>query len=259
VLEATLAISSRPGNHTPDLVLETARFELSPGTNQAITLDFQQNIEHPCYAFYCLKANTNVSVHLSDERVTGVLSVSQRFNRAVAKSAQQVPPDGVGIDALEFWLPERRPGGKNFAMQVEPGIRAFAAANVSNGIARPTNQPNAWVAALDDAAPELLISWGSPQDISRVELSFDTDFDHPMESVLMGHPENVMPFCVQDFEVFSDDNTLVHTCVGNHQTRHLARFSKSVVTRTLRFRFKRSHENIPVAVFEIRCIGPNMS
>lgn len=259
VLEATLAISSRPGNHTPDRGLETIRFELSPGADQSIVLHFQQTIEHPCYAFYCLKQNPDVSVRLSDERVTGVLAVSQRFNRAVAKSARQVPPDGAGIDTLDFWLPARRPGGKNFALQVSPGIVAFAAANLTNGIARPTNQPNAWVAALDDAVPELLITWDTPQRISRVELSFDTDFDHPMESVLMGHCESVMPFCVTSFEIFSDDDTLVYHCEKNHQTRHVAEFSNPILTRNLRFRLARPCETVPVALLEVRCMGPDQS
>jgi len=253
VLEATLAISSRPGNHTPDRVLETIRLELSPGADQSIALDFHQNIEHPCYAFYCLKHSPDVSVHLSDERVTGVLAVSQRFNRAVAKSAQQVPPDGIGIDTLEFWLPERRPGGKNFAMQVEPGLRAFSAGNVSNGIARPTNQPNAWVAALNDAVPELRIAWDTIQSISRVELSFDTDFDHPMESVLMGHAETTMPFCVQNFELLGHDGEVLYTCAQNHQTRYTVIFPQNVETSELTLRLSKLDSKNERALLGIRC------
>jgi len=34
--------------------------------------------------------------------------------------------------------------------------------------------------------------------INRIILNFDTDFDHPMESVQMGHPENRVPFCVKN-------------------------------------------------------------
>ena len=30
--------------------------------------------------------------------------------------------------------------------------------------------------------------WAEPRTVGRIELAFDTDFDHPMESVLMGHP-----------------------------------------------------------------------
>ncbi len=57
-------------------------------------------------------ANPDVSVHLSDQRVTGVLAVTQKFNRAVAKSPRQEPPPGSGIDSFEFWIPQRRPGGQ---------------------------------------------------------------------------------------------------------------------------------------------------
>lgn len=57
---------------------------------------------------------------LSEQRLTGVLSVAQKFNRAVAKSPRQEPPPDSGIESFEFWLPERRPGGRNFAIRIDP-------------------------------------------------------------------------------------------------------------------------------------------
>ena len=59
------------------------------------------------------------------------------------------------------------------------------------------------MAALEDEQPCLRLTWSRPQTISRVELTFDTDYDHPMESVLMGHPERVMPFCVPNLVVLN--------------------------------------------------------
>ncbi len=65
-------------------------------------LDFNAVIDQPRYAFVCLMACEGVSVHLSNQRCTGVLSVSQKFNRAVAKSSRQEPPPDCGIDTLSF-------------------------------------------------------------------------------------------------------------------------------------------------------------
>ena len=107
------------------------------------------------YVTYCLLRNPAVSVHTSGLRVTGVLSLSHSMNRAVAKSARQDPPPGIGIDSFEFWLPTRRPAGHNLAIHIEPPLDLYGAENARNGIARPTALPNAWVAALDDPAPRL--------------------------------------------------------------------------------------------------------
>jgi hypothetical protein len=261
---AELRVSSKAGNHTPDVILKTLTLALPTGPRQAVTLDFACLIGVPRYAFVCLMANPDVVVHLSDQRVTGVLSVSQKFNRAVAKSPKQEPPADSGIESFEFWLPERRPGGHNLAITIDPPIAAFGPANLANGVGRPTNQVNAWVAALEDEAPTVRLSWPSPRPISRVELVFDTDFDHPMESVLLGHPERVMPFCVRDVVVSARANgnagvpaarttREVTRLTDNHQTLRVLRFDEPVTTDMLDLRLTAPGDSIPAALFEVRC------
>jgi hypothetical protein len=202
-LQFELRVSSKPYNHTPDVTLKAFKVALQPGPRQSVTLDFGAVIDEPRYAFVCLMANPHVSIHLSNQRLTGLLAISQKFNRAVAKTPRQEPPADSGIEAFEFWIPERRPGGKNFACQISPALNVFGVKNLTNGFARPVRQPNAWVAAFEDEQPCLKLTWSKPQKISRVELMFDTDYDHPMESVLMGHPERVMPFCVSNVVVLN--------------------------------------------------------
>jgi len=213
-------------------------------------------------------------VYLSDQRVTGVLAVSQKFNRQVAKSPRQEPPANSGIDSFEFWIPQRRPAGKNLAMRISPPLEVFAAENLTNGFARPTNQPNAWVADFAHEQPVIRLSWDKPQTIARIELSFDTDFDHPMESVLMGHPERVMPFCVRELVVAqtqrvpvaaggrvgndksaSDTERLICDVADNHQSRRIIRFSQPVTTDSLEIRLVAPSSNVPAALFEVRCFA----
>lgn len=45
---------------------------------------------------------------------------------------------------------------------------------------------------------------------------FDPDYDHPMESVLMGHPERQMPFCVERYRVLDEAGTVLAACTNNH-------------------------------------------
>lgn len=254
-LRAELRISSRPDNHTPDVTLATLSLPLIPGAGQRVQLRFEKPIDHPQYVFVCLMPNQAVSVALSRQRLTGVLAVCHNGNKAVAKSSTQTPPPDIGIETFEFWTPQRRPGGKNFALTLEPPLANFKAANLKNGFARPTNQPNAWVADWTDANPTLVLTWPSPQRIARIELAFDTDFDHPMESVLMGHPERVMPFCVREFEVRDDAGQTLFKCVDNHESRRCIRLEPPVTTRQLTICLAAPSEVTPAALFEVRCYG----
>jgi hypothetical protein len=250
-LEVEVRGSDRAENYTPECVLHRQVYELQPGQAQEIEVKPETGVDSPRYVSYCLMRNPNVSVYLSDQRVTGVLSLSQSMNKAVAKGTRQEPPPGSGIDSFEFWLPARRPGGKNLAIRVDPPLRAFSGGEVTNGFSRPWLQPNAWVAAIDDREPWLRLQWSEPQRIAEVHLDFDSDFDHPMESVLMGHPERVMPFCVKSYRLLAG-GAVIHDERDNHQTRNVIRLADPVVTGALTLEIRETH-GAPAAVFAVRC------
>lgn len=269
-LRAEFRISSKLGNHTPDVTLKTLDLPLKPGRQQSIDLDFGLSLDVPLYAFVCLMKNEDVSVHLSDQRLTGVLSLVHAANKAVAKSAVQTPPEGCGIDTFEFWTPKRRPDGKNFALTIEPPLEAFAAANLTNGFDRPTGHPNAWVADFDHEQPVIRLRWSEPQTIRTIELGFDTDFDHPMESVLMGHPERVMPFCVQSVRVTAhaavpvtakggpDDRSAsrqepIAEITGNHHSLRVVRLEQPITTDHLELHLVAPSSTVPAALLAVRC------
>jgi hypothetical protein len=254
-LEVEVRASACPENYTPECTLHRQKLELGPGAAQPVRIAARSGTASPRYLAFCLLKNDDVSVHLSDLRVTGVLSLSQSMNKAVAKGVRQEPPAGSGIDSFEFWLPSRRPGGRNLAFSVEPPIRAFCGSNVVNGSTRPTVQPNAWVAATHDPAPQLSLHWKEPQTIGSIHLSFDTDFDHPMESVLMEHPERVMPFCVKHYRVRNGEGTVLCECVDNHQSRNRVVLPSPVRTAVLHIEIVKTH-GAPAALFEVRCYAP---
>lgn len=258
-LRAELRVSAKPENHTPDVTLAALEVPLGPGKGQAVPLAFEASIDSPRYAFVCLMKNEAVAVHLSDRRVTGVLAVCHNGNKAVAKSATQTPPPDSGIDSFEFWTPKRRPAGRNFALRIEPPLACFGVENVKNGFARPTSQPNVWAADFEDRRPALRLSWPSPQTIARIELCFDTDFDHPMESVLMGHPERVAPFCVREAEVVLHDGAggkTVARAAENHHSRCILRLPSPVSANELEVRLSSPSANVPATLFDVRCYGP---
>ena len=252
-LAVELRVSSKPANHTPDVTLATASLALRPGIAQKITLPLDATIDVPRYAFVCLMANPAVTAHLSDQRVTGVLSVSQKFNRAVAKSPRQEPPPGTSVESFEFWIPQRRPAGKNLACTISPPLAAFEPANLVNGYARATSQTNAWVAQPGDAAPQLTLSWPAPVTIGCIEIGFDSDFDHPLECVLMLNPETVAPFCVPGVQITDEHGRVVAEVLENHLSLARLVLPESVHVQQLVFTMVRPASGAPAALFRVSC------
>jgi hypothetical protein len=252
-LRVELRESSRVDNHTPDVTLETMTVPVAAGADQPCTITFAHRFTTARYAFVCFFGDPTISLRCSEQRVTGVLALCHEANPAVAESAVQEPPGDIGIDRFEFWEPHRRPGGQNLALQLTAPLDVFKADNLVNGVARPTSQPNAWVADFADPAPSVRLTWTEPQTIARIELSFDTDFDHPMESVLWGHPERRMPFCVPSYRIRDHAGRLLAEARDNHQTRNIIVLNPPARTSALRIELDHPSPHIPAALFEVRC------
>jgi hypothetical protein len=247
-----LAVSSRMGSYTPDVILEEKMLALEPGRN-CIELDWKTVFTGSQYTFIIFRKNENVSACLSDARLTGLLSLYQTENKAVSNTGVQTPPADIGVDAFEFWTPRRRPAGENMAINFSASLFTYSADNIKNGYARPYLSANAWVAALTDPNPWLIIEWDKAVTIQTIQLTFDTDMDHPMESVLMQHPENVMPFCIRNYSIYDGPGNLVKKVSGNYQTRNTIRLDSPLVTDTLIIKCEHPAAGMPAAIFEIRC------
>lgn len=270
-LEIELRISSKATNHTPDVILEKRTVSLQKGRN-CVHLEFDivdllanqeekgrvnfpslEDLESLGYAFLVIQKNEKVSIHYSDQRITGVLSVFNTINKAVSNYGKQEPVEDIGVDTFEFWCPQRRPAGKNLALKVEPALGVFQAENVRNGFQRPTSQPNAWVADFKDTNPSLLVEWVEKQLVSEIVLHFDTDFDHPMETVLMSHPENEMPFCVKNARILNDQNEVIAEIKNNHQSQRRIVLEQPIETQSLKVEIEHPSADVPAALMEIRC------
>lgn len=230
--------------------------QLAASSDEEVTVEFSHTMEEAAYVFCCLMANSDVSIVTSEHRITGVNKVVHRQESRVSKAARQEPPAGSGIESFEFWTPIRRPEGRNLAMQCEPALDAFDAKNLVNGIARPCQAANAWVADPSDKKPTLSLCWDSIQMIDRIELTFDTDPDHPMESVLMEQPETVMPCCVRRFSILGYKGEALYQCSDNHQTRRIIHFEEPVLTDRLTIEVEHPNPTAPASVFDVRCYGP---
>ncbi len=242
-LEIQLRSSVKKENYTPDRTDAVHIKQLEKGRNE-ISVSFGMAYESPRYVFVCFMKNPKVRIPLSSRLVTGLTAVYNYTNPAVSNFGKQDPPAGIGVESFEFWCPKRRPEGKNLAMEFSPSLDAFGKTNLFNCCFRPYIGANAWIPASEDMGPELKLEWAEPKNIKGVRLFFDTDADHAMESVQMGHYDSVMPLCYREFSIFDgNDRELVHV-EGNHQTVVTVDFDRTVVTESLTVRLVRPEGDI---------------
>jgi hypothetical protein len=246
---AELRKSSRYGNFTPDLTVEQKRIVLAPG-EQNIALSFDHINDAPQYIFICFMENPEVMIRCSETRVSGLLTVYKSENRAVSNFGKQEPPENIGIDSFEFWIPQRRPSGHNLAFSLGKPLPVYSGENLKNGYFRPTTGTNAWAGALEDPHPSITLEWPRPREIRELVLYFDTDFDHPMESTLLGHPEREMPFCVRNYRIFDENGTEIYRKEGNHQTINRIELG-GLRTRSLKIVMEHPSPDTPAALFGV--------
>lgn len=253
-LVVELRVSSRKGGFTPDTVLATESVALAPGMTD-LELDFKAVLEEAQYVFLTFLGNPEVQLPYTDQRITGLLSVFNGVNKKVSNNGYQQPPVGSGVDEFEFWCPQRRPEGQNIAIALADPQLAFEPDNIRNGVDRPVTGPNAWVADPNDADPHVSLQWDTPETISRIVLVFDTDADHAMESVLMTHPERVMPFCVRNYRIADAAGNVIYQKTDNYQTRNIIVLNEPVTTDKLTIHVEHPSDDVPAALFAIRCYG----
>lgn len=249
-LTVQLRRSVKTSNYSPEKILESKEIELKKG-EQTISFSFDATSNDDTYGFITFLVNEHVYLKQSNKRITGLVTAFNGVNERVSNNGKQTPPKGIGIDAFEFWTPQRRPKGKNLALSIQPPIDSFGKSNLKNGFVRPWKSVNAWVADSNDKNPRITIRWDAPKVCSQIIIFFDTDYDHAMETVQFGHPEDVVPFCVRNYKIKTIEGECLKTISENYQTRNVIMFEKTITTKGFYIEVEHPSSNTPAAIFEM--------
>ncbi|KAH8168522.1 FAD dependent oxidoreductase domain-containing protein [Sarocladium implicatum] len=252
VEETTLTVqlrgSKKAYNYTPEVILEEKNFSLQPGSNE---LEITFTVENPQtqYVFLSFLQNEAVAMNTSLTRVSGLMTVEHECT--------QEPPSDVGVETFERWTPVRRPQGHNLALRVSEPIKAWNITNIQNGVPRPTKRANCWVPQGSGERQMLEISWDAPISLKELVVLFDTDYDHALESVLRGHPERNIPFCVSSWRVLDlsggEEKELFRED-GNYHSRRSAVMDPAVSVTKIGVEILglNGDENVRGGIFEVR-------
>lgn len=231
-LTVQLRVSEKAYNYTPEVVLSEREYSLVPGDND-LAIDLGVSVPQTQYAFLCFMQNDCVALSTTLIRVSALMTVEHECT--------QSPPDVVGVDTFERWTPVRRPMGHNLALRVvDQPLKAWPVESIRNGVSRPTKRTNCWVPSNGGgrgARKMLTIRWDQPVRASKMVVCFDSDFDNALESVLRGHPERDIPFCVKSWRVLdlSEDGkeAELYRETDNHLSRREISIDPSVLVNAI--------------------------
>lgn len=249
-IEVELQGSTKVQNYTADCMIESKTIGLKAGI-QKVNIEFSNVLPVDQYGFFIFRKNDDVKIRCSEQRMTGIVSVFNKINKAVNNYGKQTPPENSGFEAFEFWTPERRPKGYNIAMNISPALTDFKTENVINGLVRPYIRPNAWVADLNDKQPTITLNWDCEKSINAIQLFLDSDFDHPMENLNWDHPEHVIPFVLKNYRIVDKKGNTVYEMKDNFQAINTIKFTTPLITKELSFVCEHPSALVPASVFQI--------
>ncbi|MDQ8182576.1 FAD-dependent oxidoreductase [Pelagicoccus sp. SDUM812005] len=253
-LTVKIRTANRLGHFTPEACIHETTIALAEG-EQAVEVACPIELDTDQYVLVSFHGNANLRLRVSDALRTGTVSVFNEGNEAVSSKGMQKPPADIGVDAFEFWCPRRRPAGRNLALRFDPPLRPYGVEELKRGYFRPVASSNAWVAERTDPDPTVTIVFEGKAKLESVDLYFDPDYDHPMESVQMGHAERVVPFMVRSFQLFDLEGKLLYSMKENRQAIAHIEFSQPVEVAGLRLSLEHPTERTPAALFGVRAYG----
>ncbi|MFI3320262.1 MAG: FAD-dependent oxidoreductase [Rikenellaceae bacterium] len=240
--------SLKPENFTPESIIYTEAFKLVEG-EQEVTVNLDMSTAELGYTYMCFMVNPKVSICRSNAQISGLTAIYNIKNEAVSNFGKQTPPEGIGVDAFEFWTPKRHPESKLVAVKFAESQSLFGVENVLTPVHRPVVGANCWVAEFGDEKPAVELKWAEAQKISKVTMYFDSDFDNAMENVQMGHHHNTSPCCVAEVWIYGDDGQLLAHKEGNYQTICTLELAESQPLDALKIVLQRRDESTPASLF----------
>lgn len=235
--------SSTTMNFTPDVKLGKVDVNVEEtDVVKVLRLGFQVALEEKRFLFLKLPVDPRIKLLCANTRVSGRLLLTCRDRTGYE----------WGYGGFDLYPPVRRPDGWPLIIRCLRPIRSHAVSELKNGLLRPVGGVNGWAPSVNDEAPSVRLTWQRTQTIAEVQIVFDNDLDHAMESVLMGHPERAMAHCVRSFEIADQDGRVLHRTTDNHHGLVRVILAEPIQIRSLELRLGATWGEAVPTVFDFR-------
>ncbi len=256
--------TGKPQNYVPASLQASCETAVSAGDQQWVEARLPWAPDQAANAFLIVRANEHVSLYMSHQPLSGVLSFIQ--DQAVCSSSGL--HGYVRASAMLEWT--MRSGAtsmvrKCFCFRIIEETNSYAPPNIINGHVRPYGGPNMWVSDPLLAGQEAWIELRVPQKtiVREIHCTFNDDVNEDLIN-LHHHraPFEVMPELVRHYriEAFTDGSWVtLHTERNNRKRKRIHEIRNPVATDQLRLVVKATHGCPRAEIVEIRLYEQNLS
>ncbi|MHA6485461.1 FAD-dependent oxidoreductase [Paenibacillus sp. strain BS8-2] len=233
-LRVELWDTGRAENYVPARNRQTIDITVERGDKQWVHIPADHGVygTDPCNAFLIVRTNESVSLHRSENPVSGVLAFERGITSAVSSDLEDHQPDQPIVE----WSMKRMVR-QPFCFAVETA--AYGPEKIVDGYVRPYGGPHLWVSEpLQSARPEWIeAQLVQPGAVREVHLTFNDDVNedlinlHHHETPFLVIPELVKSYMLQawvagEWKTIAEENEnrvrkVVHTFDGPFHTDRL--------------------------------------
>ncbi|SDW03696.1 FAD-dependent oxidoreductase [Paenibacillus sp. CF384] len=254
---ATLTVelwnTGRGENYVPHTLQTSASAQVGKGDRQWVKLNLQWKPSAPQNAFLIIKAAQPISVHLSNELQTGVLTF---INGAKPTVSTDLENHQRSQPVMQWSMnPFVR---KPVCFRLLSRTNAFSPERAVDGFARPFAGPHLWssVAMTENASEWLELSWEKHVNVRSVHITFNDDVNEDLIN-LHHHrtPFAIMPELVQNYAVEAYANgkwTAVAEGQNNHNRKRIHTLDEAVSADRIRIVAYSTNGSRRAEIIEVR-------
>ncbi len=195
-LEVELWDTGRAENYIPKNLLKKKKVQVEKGRNQWVKSDFVLESEVARNLFLVVKANDKVTIHLSYEQLTGVLSFTKK---AIENTNLD---DYIGINPIVEWSMKEM-ARKEFCFRIHGETNAYSPSKIIDGYSRPYGGPHMWISEdIKDTDEWIQLEWENDIEINEIHITFNDDVNEDLINLHHHYTDfSVMPELVKDYKV----------------------------------------------------------
>ncbi|OXM82370.1 FAD-dependent oxidoreductase [Paenibacillus rigui] len=253
-LEVEVWSTGRGENFVPHKLEVSGTAEVGAGERQWVRVPLGWRPETPQHAFVVVKANDSLTLHLSHEPQTGVLSFIKGQAALVSKDLEDHQPDQPVVQ----WSMKKLVR-KPFCFRLHPETSAFTADKTTDGYLRPYEQPHLWIsnALAPGQTASLELQWEQAVTVQEVQLVFNDDVNEDLINLHHHHTAfPIIPELVRDYrlEAMIEEGQwkVVHEEKANRKRKRVHRLDVPVTTDRLRLVVEATNGSPCAEVIEIR-------
>ncbi|GGD91391.1 FAD-dependent oxidoreductase [Paenibacillus nasutitermitis] len=243
--------TGRQENYIPHRLQVRDAQTIKKGNKQWIEFNLPWSPERAQNAFVIVKENPGVTLYLSRQPMSGVLSFIKEKALNVARGMESLNHDQLVVK----WN-MKRVVRKPFCFRLVDETNAFEPGKIIDGYQRPYGGAHMWLAEHARKEAWIALNWDKAVKVNEIHITFNDDVNEDLINLHHHRTEfDVIPELVKDYRVEVYDsgnwNSLLEV-KGNRQRKRKHILENGVQTRQLRLVVEQTNGTAYAEIVEIR-------